>query len=75
MAYFFLPMSGPRKNEKANSPALTAQAKCMLGDETRLIPLNSHCSVVELMNNVRVKFPGIGPFVLKYLDRCASMES
>lgn len=47
----------------------------MLGDESRLIPLNSHCSVVELMHNVRVKFPGVGPFVLKYLDRCVGMGS
>ena len=48
------------------------QAKCTLGNETRLVPLLGQCTIVELMHNVKAKFPDVGPFVLKYLDRCAS---
>ena len=32
----------------------------------------AHCTIVELMHNVKTKFPNVGPFVLKYLDRCAA---
>ena len=49
-----------------------AQAKCTLGNETRLVPLMGSSTVIELMNNVRLKFPSVKPFVLKYLDRCAA---
>lgn len=46
------------------------QAKCQLGDETRLLHLHASVSYVELLEAVHAQFPSAGPVKLKYLDRC-----
>ena len=48
------------------------QAKCTLGNETRLVQLSGISTYAELMHSVRAKFPSAGHFQLKYLDRCAT---
>jgi hypothetical protein len=50
---------------------LPVQAKCTLGDETRLIHMAAGVSYAELLDGVRNQFPNAGPFMLKFLDRCA----
>ena len=48
----------------------TAQAKCELEDEVRVVHLASHMGYAELLQSARAKFPRAPPFVIKYLDRC-----
>ena len=52
-------------------PANVWQAKCTLGNETKLVQLSGISTYAELMHSVRAKFPNAGPFQLKFLDRCA----
>jgi hypothetical protein len=45
------------------------QAKCTLGDETRLLHIGPSVSYAEMLEGVRAKFPDAPPFALKFLDR------
>ena len=47
----------------------SAQAKCTLGDETRLLHIGPNVSYAEMLEGVKAKFPNAGPFALKFVDR------
>lgn len=49
-----------------------SQAKCVLGDETRVIHMGPGVTYAELLDAVKIKFPGAGPVALKFLDRCVA---
>ena len=49
------------------------QAKCTLDDETRLLHMGPNVTYAELLDETHRKFPNSGPFVLKYLDRSATL--
>jgi len=64
----------PWKRLMQGTLALTlpsAQAKCELEDEMRVVHLVSSMGYAELLQQARAKFPGAPPFVIKYLDRRA----
>lgn len=45
------------------------QAKCTLGDETRLLHVGPAVSYAEMLEGVRMKFDNPGPFSLKFTDK------
>lgn len=49
------------------------QAKCTLGDETRLLHIGPNVTYAEMLEGVRAKFPDAPPFALKFLDRCTGV--
>lgn len=51
------------------------QAKCTLGDETRNLHVGPGVTYAEMLEGVRMKFDNPPPFMLKYLDRCATCEA
>jgi hypothetical protein len=50
---------------------MRTQAKVSYQNETRVMHLANTASYAELLETVRLKFPGAYPFQIKYLDRCA----
>jgi len=48
---------------------LRLQAKCTLGEETRLLHIGPNVTYAEMLEGVRSKFPNAPPFALKFLDR------
>ena len=46
------------------------QAKVSFENEVRVMHLANTASYAELLETVRLKFPGAYPFQIKYLDRC-----
>jgi len=45
------------------------QAKISHENETRVIHLANQITYAELLDTVKLKFPSVWPFQLKYLDR------
>ena len=46
------------------------QAKCTLNGEARMVHLMGQLNYAEVLDAVHEKFPGVGPFLVKYQDRC-----
>ena len=47
------------------------QAKCTLNGEARMVHLMGQLNYAEVLDAVKDKFPGVGPFLVKYQDRCS----
>ena len=45
------------------------QAKCTLNGEARMVHLMGQLNYAEVLDAVKEKFPGVGPFLIKYQDR------
>ena len=49
------------------------QGKVQLDEETRSIHMTGQVTYAELQHAVKEKFPGSGPLILKFVDRCAGV--
>ena len=67
-------MLGTHSTGRKSAAAVpAAQAKVSFENEVRVMHLANTASYAELLETVRLKFPGAYPFQIKYLDRCAGV--